>query len=186
MWIMAIVLPLYRIEVPISIVQEECVCDPNPVTMNCLNSSDNIFILEYPRKCFDNMTICHWNLPQADQVYMHLLKQDIEGNPNDGASGCKDKLIMKSESWSLVTCGKLPTTRPATRIYNRIHNEVPSVFFFSENGMEGCFQILVYLESRMVRFPHAFLMHIPVFAFMSPIHIKLHPTFAVICLPEYE
>ena len=120
--------------------------------MNCLNSSDNMFILEYPKTCFNTTTICHWNLPKADRVYMHPLKQDINGNPYDSTVGCKDKLSMKSEDWNedLVTCGSLPTTRPAVKIHNSILNTVPSVLFWNENGTEECVQILVSLRNRMV------------------------------------
>ena len=91
-------------------------------------------------------------------MYMHLLKQDIEGNPNDDAVGCKDKLIMKWEESNevLVTCGSPPTTRPAAKIYNIIDNEVPSVFFYDENETEECFQILVYLRKKMVCFSLAY------------------------------
>ena len=149
---------LYRRTIRIMIEQEECKCDPDPVAMDCINSSDCIFILEYSRACFNTTTICHWNLPEADQVYMHLLKQDIEGNPNDDAIGCKDKLIMKWEESNevLVTCGSPPTTRPAAKIYNIIDNEVPSVFFYDENETEECFQILVYLRKKMVCFSLAY------------------------------
>ena len=131
--------------------EEECICDPDPVAMHCLNSSD-MFILEYNKTCFNTTTVCHWNLPKADQVYMHPLKQDIEGNPYDSTLGCENKLIMKSEGWNedLVTCGSLPTTRPAVKIYNSILNTVPSVFFWNENGMEESVRILVSLRSRMV------------------------------------
>ena len=135
---------------------EKCVCDANPVAMDCLDPIDTtVFTLECPaNKTFNSyITICRWNLPQADQVYMHVLKQDIEGNPNDGDTGCKDKLIVKKSGWDkdLVTCGSLPGMRPATKIYNSIYRIVPNVYFYTETGIEGCcFRILVCLERRKV------------------------------------
>lgn len=151
----------YRESIPVYKKVEVCQCDPSPVMQRCLDSNQNAFIMESPKTCsqgkkrYPSNIVCHWNLPQADQVYMHVLKQDIEGNPNDGALGCKDKLVMKSESWdeNLVTCGNPPTTRPAGKIYNSIHSETPSVFFYSDDMEEGYdFQILFVYLSRKVGF----------------------------------
>ena len=86
-------------------------------------------------------------------MYMHLLKQDIEGNPNDVAVGCKDKLIMKSKEWNkdLVTCGSIPSTRPASKVYNSIQSAAPGVFFYSDDTVEGYgFQILLVYLNRKV------------------------------------
>ena len=140
---------------------EVCQCNPTPVMQGCLDSNISAFIIESPNKTcskekmYPSNIVCHWNLPEADQIYMHLLKQDIEGNPNDGTVGCKDKLIMKSEDWNedLVTCGSPPATRPASKIYNSVHSESPNVFFSSDDMEEAYgFQILLVYLSRKVRF----------------------------------
>ena len=83
---------------------------------------------------------------------MHLLEQDIEGNPNDGDTGCKDKLIVKSTDLAedLTTCGSLPYTRPATKIYNSVYSKVPNVFFSSDDMESSSFKILLVYLSRKV------------------------------------